>query len=40
MSTWTNYLVADSLEQAVAALSEAPGPARPVAGGTDLLLEI
>lgn len=40
MSTWTNYLVADSLEQALTALREAPGSARPVAGGTDLLLEI
>jgi len=40
MSTWTNYLVVGSLSEALAALSEAPKPARPVAGGTDLLLEI
>lgn len=40
MSIWTDYVVADTLERALAALSEAPGPARPVAGGTDLLLEM
>ncbi len=40
MSTWNRYLVAHSLPEAIQALASAPGPARPVAGGTDLLLEI
>jgi xanthine dehydrogenase FAD-binding subunit len=40
MSLWSNYVVADSLSEALAALSEDPGQSRPVAGGTDLLLEI
>ena len=40
MSTWSNYFVANSVEEALAALAAAPGPALPVAGGTDLILDL
>lgn len=40
MSIWSNYIVADSLSEALAALTANPENSRPVAGGTDLLLEI
>lgn len=40
MNFWSEYVLARSIEEALHALAEAPGPACPVAGGTDLLLEI
>lgn len=40
MSTWKHYILAHSLDEALHALADSPGPARPVAGGTDLLLEL
>jgi CO/xanthine dehydrogenase FAD-binding subunit len=40
MSTWSNYVVANSVEEALEALAAAPGPALPLAGGTDLILDL
>lgn len=40
MSLWSQYCFPSSVEEALAFLASAPGPARPIAGGTDLLLEI
>ena len=40
MSTWNHYHLARSIEDALGALRSSPGPARPVAGGTDYLLEL
>jgi carbon-monoxide dehydrogenase medium subunit len=40
MSTWKHYYIAHSVEDAFGALRSSPGPARPVAGGTDYLLEL
>jgi xanthine dehydrogenase FAD-binding subunit len=40
MPTWKHYHLARTIEDAVGALRSSPGPARPVAGGTDLLLEL
>lgn len=40
MPFWENYHVATSLDDALDTVSRAPGPARFVAGGTDLLLDI
>ncbi len=40
MSTWTKYVVAQSIGEALEALATAPGPACPIAGGTDLLLDL
>ncbi|WP_299024737.1 xanthine dehydrogenase family protein subunit M [uncultured Thermanaerothrix sp.] len=40
MRFWNTYVLAHSIEEALDILSHAPGSALPVAGGTDLLLEI
>jgi carbon-monoxide dehydrogenase medium subunit len=40
MKTWENYHLAHSIQEALITLEGAPGPARPVAGGTDLLLDL
>jgi carbon-monoxide dehydrogenase medium subunit len=40
MVRWNNYHRAESLQDALEALTGSPGPALPVAGGTDLLLDI
>ena len=40
MSIWSNYILAHSIDEALQALASAPGPALPIAGGTDLLLEL
>ncbi len=40
MSTWKHYYVAHSIEDAIGALRSSSGPARPIAGGTDYLLEL
>lgn len=40
MSLWSNYVLANSLKEAIAALGARPGQTCPVAGGTDLLLEL
>jgi carbon-monoxide dehydrogenase medium subunit len=40
MNLWKNYLLAHSLIEALQALAAAPGPAFPLAGGTDLLLDM
>ena len=40
MNLWQKYLRPESVEEALAGLTSAPGPACPVAGGTDLLLDI
>ncbi len=40
MSLWSNYVRAQSIEEALAALASAPGPACILAGGTDLLLDL
>ncbi|MCL4560899.1 MAG: FAD binding domain-containing protein [Chloroflexi bacterium] len=40
MSLWSQYTLTYSIEEALRALETAPGPALPVAGGTDLLLEL
>ncbi|MFN2304669.1 MAG: FAD binding domain-containing protein [Anaerolineales bacterium] len=37
---WKNYVLAESLDQAVAAMADAGEGARIIAGGTDLILEI
>ena len=37
---WKHYLVATTIDEALAALAASAGPACPVGGGTDLLLEI
>ena len=39
MNLWTNYLVPQSLAEALHALASAPPPVVPIAGGTDLLLD-
>jgi xanthine dehydrogenase FAD-binding subunit len=40
MSTWNHYISVHTITEALTALQTAPGPACPVAGGTDLLLEL
>jgi carbon-monoxide dehydrogenase medium subunit len=40
MSLWSNYFVAKTIEEAIAALSEKPEESCLVAGGTDLLLDL
>ncbi len=40
MSNWQNYLQPKNLSEAVAALSTAPKPLAPIAGGTDLMLDL
>ena len=40
MPIWKNYYLARSVEDALQALASAQGPALPIAGGTDLLLDL
>ena len=40
MNLWQNYLRPNTVEEALAGLASAPGPACPIAGGTDLLLDL
>lgn len=40
MTLWKHYHLANTVEDALEALSNAPGPARLISGGTDLLLDL
>lgn len=40
MKLWSKYVLAATIDEAVQALAQAGGKAKPVAGGTDLLLEL
>lgn len=40
MSNWQNYLQPKNLAQAIDALANAPKPLAPIAGGTDLMLDL
>src|SRR5512142_775237 len=40
MNLWQEYLLPTNLSQALQAFAEAPGPVLPIAGGTDLLLDL
>lgn len=40
MNLWQRYVCATSVSEALRALASAPGPAFPIAGGTDLLLDL
>ncbi len=40
MSLWQRYIRPTSVPEAVSALTSAPGPALPLAGGTDILLDL
>lgn len=40
MNIWQKYVIPKSIDEALHYLISAPGPARPIGGGTDLLLEI
>ncbi len=40
MTAWNQYIIARTIQDALQALSAAHGSARPIAGGTDLLLDL
>ncbi|MFH1183604.1 MAG: FAD binding domain-containing protein [Chloroflexota bacterium] len=40
MNLWHNYISPTTLSEALRALRDSPGPAAPIAGGTDLLLDM
>ena len=40
MSLWKEYLHPQTVQEAVEALASAPAPAIPIAGGTDLMLDM
>lgn len=40
MQLWSDYVIADSINDALQALAASPGPACPIAGGSDLLLDL
>jgi carbon-monoxide dehydrogenase medium subunit len=40
MQLWQQYLRPNSVDEALHALAAAPGPASPIAGGTDLMLDL
>lgn len=40
MAYWEKYIKATSIEEALRALANQPGPALPIAGGTDLMLDL
>jgi CO/xanthine dehydrogenase FAD-binding subunit len=40
VSYWKTYTIAHSIDEALNALANAPGEARPIAGGSDLLLDL
>ena len=40
MNLWQKYVCPASVSEALLALTSAPGPAMPIAGGTDLLLDL
>ncbi len=40
MNLWQNYIRPSSISEAILALTSPPGPALPLAGGTDLLLDL
>jgi CO/xanthine dehydrogenase FAD-binding subunit len=40
MQLWSNYVIPDSIKDALNALAESTGPACPIAGGSDLLLDL
>jgi len=40
MNLWQQYLRPTSISEAISALTSAPGPALPLAGGTDILLDL
>ena len=40
MNLWQEYIRPATLSQAIKAFAESPGPALPIAGGTDLILDL
>jgi len=40
VNLWQNYIIPTTLSEALLALRDAPGPAAPIAGGTDLLIDL
>ena len=40
MNLWQNFVRPSTVSEALLALRDAPGPAAPIAGGTDLLLDL